>query len=106
MNKQLQTDIEIGKRLRDFRVFAGISQTELGEPLGVSFQQIQKYEAGKNRISASALIVLCRKLGITPNDILGTYFADEDTSGVTIVALAGKVRSLESRLSEIKRLAA
>ena len=44
-------DIELGKRIRLRRVEMKISQAELGEKLGVSFQQVQKYEKGVNRVA-------------------------------------------------------
>ena len=64
-------DQEIGARLRVRRKQLGLSQTELGERLGVSFQQLQKYERGTNRISASSLIVLADALECRPTDLLG-----------------------------------
>lgn len=57
-------DIHIGAALREARKAAGISQTELGAPFGVTFQQIQKYETGKNRIAASRLYEMCKVLRI------------------------------------------
>jgi transcriptional regulator with XRE-family HTH domain len=48
-------DTEIAKRVRALRLQRGLSQTELGEVLGVTFQQVQKYERGTNRISAGRL---------------------------------------------------
>ena len=51
-------DIHVGKRVRERRVSLGMSQANLGEYLGLTFQQIQKYERGVNRISASRLWVL------------------------------------------------
>ena len=48
-------DTQIGLRLRLFRKSQGVSQTVLAEQIGVTFQQIQKYESGKNRISSSRL---------------------------------------------------
>ena len=48
-------DIDIAKRVRALRLQRGLSQTELGEVLGVTFQQVQKYERGTNRISAGRL---------------------------------------------------
>lgn len=50
------TDIHVGRRVREARVAKGMSQTDLGEKLGVSFQQVQKYEKGTNRIGASRLL--------------------------------------------------
>jgi transcriptional regulator with XRE-family HTH domain len=49
------TDSHVGKRVRMRRLMLGLSQTELGDALGLTFQQVQKYEKGANRISASRL---------------------------------------------------
>ena len=51
-------DVHVGGRVRERRVSLGISQAKLGEYLRLTFQQIQKYEKGKNRISASKLWAL------------------------------------------------
>lgn len=48
-------DIHVGRRMRERRMLLGLSQTELGKRLDVTFQQIQKYEKGSNRLSASML---------------------------------------------------
>lgn len=66
-----EIDIEIGKRLRQARVAAGLNQTELGVRLGISFQQIQKYEKGRNRIGGGRLYKMARILGVKI-----TYFYD------------------------------
>lgn len=50
-----ETDIHIGRRLREARLARGLSQGALGEKLGVTFQQVQKYESGANRIGGSRL---------------------------------------------------
>jgi transcriptional regulator with XRE-family HTH domain len=57
-------DQEIGERLRRARVASGMSQGRLAKEVGVSFQQIQKYEAGANRISSSRLYTMARVLGV------------------------------------------
>ncbi len=51
-------DVHVGKRIRERRVSLGMSQEKLGDYLGLSFQQFQKYEKGANRISASKLWAL------------------------------------------------
>jgi transcriptional regulator with XRE-family HTH domain len=56
-------DIHVGARVRLLRNLLGIRQTDLGKALGVTFQQVQKYEKGTNRISASRLFNLSRVLG-------------------------------------------
>jgi transcriptional regulator with XRE-family HTH domain len=48
-------DVHVGRKMRTARMIEGVSQEELGEGLGVTFQQVQKYEKGSNRISASKL---------------------------------------------------
>src|ERR1700733_2077463 len=48
-------DVHVGRRLRQARLLAGLSQEELGDGIGVSFQAVQKYEQGENRLSASRL---------------------------------------------------
>jgi transcriptional regulator with XRE-family HTH domain len=65
------TDKAIGARLRAYRAAAGKTQSQVGEHLGVTFQQIQKYENGRNRISGSRLVVLSEFLKVGVEDILG-----------------------------------
>ena len=57
-------DVLLGERLKDLRVRAGLSQSELGERVGISFQQIQKYERGQSRISASLLFRLAEMFDV------------------------------------------
>jgi transcriptional regulator with XRE-family HTH domain len=58
-------DIAIGERVRSIRVAQGVSQSELGEACGVSYQQIQKYETGANRLSITRGLVIARVLNST-----------------------------------------
>lgn len=60
-------DVVIGKRLRTLRNALKISQGKLGEDVGISFQQVQKYERGANRISASRLYQIAKALGVDVN---------------------------------------
>ena len=73
-----EIEIAIGGRLRALRVAAGMSQSTLGEVIGVSFQQIQKYEKGKDRVAASTLQVLAAALKVHP----GSFFDGEMPSPV------------------------
>jgi transcriptional regulator with XRE-family HTH domain len=57
-------DIHVGQRLRAARLIADLSQTAVGEAVDVSFQQIQKYENGSNRVSASRLYIIAHVLGV------------------------------------------
>lgn len=58
------SDIHIGNQLRLARIERGVSQSALGEALNVTFQQIQKYERGTNRISASTLNIIAFEFGL------------------------------------------
>src|SRR5262249_1219853 len=57
-------DAEIGQRVRSLRLQRGLSQTELGNLISVTFQQVQKYEKGANRISAGRLQRIAEVLGV------------------------------------------
>jgi transcriptional regulator with XRE-family HTH domain len=63
-------DKAIGGRLKMYRQRANISQTALGKHLGVSFQQVQKYENGTNRVSAATLIKISKFLNIAISELM------------------------------------
>jgi transcriptional regulator with XRE-family HTH domain len=60
-------DAHIGRRMRERRTVLGISQQALAEPIGISFQQVQKYERGINRLSAGRLWRIARVLDVAPD---------------------------------------
>ncbi|MEZ5865975.1 MAG: helix-turn-helix transcriptional regulator [Geminicoccaceae bacterium] len=60
-----QIDQHIGRRLRDRRVLCGLTQHELAEIVGLSFQQLHKYEKGTNRIAIGRLFALAGALDVT-----------------------------------------
>ncbi len=64
MGNSHPVDIHVGARVRLRRTLLGMTQTTLGNTLGLTFQQVQKYENGKNRISASRLFDLTRVLDV------------------------------------------
>jgi transcriptional regulator with XRE-family HTH domain len=66
---QLEIDQQVGARIRQLRLSRSMSQTALANVLGVTFQQIQKYENGTNAIATTRLPYLCKALGIAPNDL-------------------------------------
>ena len=63
-----EIDVHIGKRLREARLAKGLSQTTLGKALGISFQQVQNYERGSNRIGCSRLWDISQVFGVPPED--------------------------------------
>lgn len=57
-------DVHVGKRIRQRRWMVGMTQQQLAEKVGIKFQQIQKYETGMNRVSASRLWEIASALGV------------------------------------------
>jgi transcriptional regulator with XRE-family HTH domain len=76
-------DVEVGLNLRRVRRDRGLSQAEVGDALGITFQQVQKYERGANRVSASMLVKAARFLGVRAADLL----PEEDKTRSTDVLL-------------------
>ena len=76
-------DVHVGMRLRQRRTLLGMSQEKLAKTFGVSFQQVQKYERGANRISASRLHLLTKTL-----DVPVSYFFEGLQSELIPVAKA------------------
>lgn len=70
-------DLLIGRRLRDRRKFLKQSLQELSAQVGVSYQQVQKYESGQDRIPASILFSISRALNISPNYFFTRTLEDE-----------------------------
>ncbi|NEU13554.1 helix-turn-helix transcriptional regulator [Methylobacterium sp. BTF04] len=71
------TDRDVGVRIMALRKAKGLSQSALGEALGVTFQQIQKYEKGINRVGASRLQEIARLLDVP----VSTLFGDQSEEG-------------------------
>jgi transcriptional regulator with XRE-family HTH domain len=81
-------DIEVGARIRLRRKTLGISQQQLAKHLNLTFQQVQKYEKGVNRISASMLIRTAEKLECSAAFLLGEEDQDRAAKSVAIRQLA------------------
>jgi transcriptional regulator with XRE-family HTH domain len=84
MLKSHAVDVHVGARMRQRRSLLGMSQTKVGDAVGLTFQQIQKYERGANRIGSSRLFEFAKVL-----DVPVSYFFDEMPSN----ALAGRPMS-------------
>jgi len=78
-------DVHVGSRVRLRRMLLGMSQEKLGEQLGLTFQQIQKYEKGVNRIGASRLFEMARVLGVQVQ-----FFYDELSGSASGMLDAGE----------------
>lgn len=64
-------DIEIGRRVRDARTQARVTQKDLGDRIGVTSQQVQKYEAGRSRMAVSMLCRVAGALDVAPATLVG-----------------------------------
>jgi transcriptional regulator with XRE-family HTH domain len=71
LDREASIEREIGERLRRRRVELGLTQDQLGQVIGVSYQQIQKFERGANRISAARLLLLAERLEIDVGHLYG-----------------------------------
>ena len=74
-------DVHVGKRLRQRRTFLGMTQEQLGKALGITFQQVQKYERGTNRVGASRLYDISQVLDVTPQFFFDEMDEDTERSG-------------------------
>lgn len=82
-------DIRIGATVRSRRDALGLTQAGLASAIGVTFQQVQKYERGTNRIAASKLILIADALKCDPSELLGEITEDMPGSGRLVRAWAG-----------------
>lgn len=103
-------DAALGERIRRRRRELGMSQSALGAKLGITFQQVQKYENGTNRVSATMLVKLSQALGMAVTEILH----DVDPAGGTpgdqseaakLLAAFSKLQSPELRAAVLTLVA-
>ena len=119
------TDVSVGKKIKKFRIRSGKSQKSLGDDIGVTFQQIQKYESGGNRVSASSLFEIAQALntpieqffynseqlleslgglvsgsGVLADGAEGTYYADDKV----IMQYLAQIRDLKVKAAIIALL--
>jgi transcriptional regulator with XRE-family HTH domain len=71
-------DVHVGKRIRMRRLFLGMNQETLANALGLTFQQVQKYEGGANRVSASRLSAMADILGVPISFFFGDLQLDDE----------------------------
>ena len=96
-------DTLIGAKIRRYRTEAGISQTDLGQASAVTFQQVQKYENGKNRVSVARLAQIAATLGVP----LARFFEDlpdpdQRSHGRPDVPLADQLLATEQGMRLVK----
>ena len=96
-------DVHIGSRLRSERQARGLSQTELGAALGVTFQQVQKYERGVNRVSASTLFRAATALGLPIAAFFPEASAGKQETGAGSMPGAGALARISREMSPARK---
>ncbi|RZJ00004.1 MAG: XRE family transcriptional regulator [Brevundimonas sp.] len=91
-------DNEVGARIRAGRLAAGMTQSVLAKQAGVTFQQMQKYEKGINRVAASRLSSIATALGLPPS-----HFMDTGLEAPAVPADAARVLSLYAQCTEAQK---
>ena len=97
-------DVEVGHRIRIERLARGLSQTALANQLGVTFQQVQKYEKGVNRVGAGRLTKIAEVLGIDVSQFFGSKEIGEvggareggESSPLKLLTVSGAFRLLRA----------
>lgn len=100
--KTHEIDLIIGQRVRALRKLKGLSQNDFSKLIGVTFQQLQKYELATNRISCSRLVMIAKALGVSAADFYENVipqpgknlYSDEE------IQLLAKLRKLPKPVSK------
>lgn len=102
--QNVERDAAIGSLIREARKSRGLSQMKLAEAIGVTFQQVQKYEKGSNRVALSTFLLICERLNLSPTELVGSVAETREADTL----LAAKVREcdqLKKQLDGIRSLA-
>ena len=91
-------DVHVGARIRTRRLLIGMNQETLANALGLTFQQVQKYEGGANRVSASRLAEIANVLGVP----IAYFFADIEAADASGAAPGTEIRELMQRPEAIE----
>jgi transcriptional regulator with XRE-family HTH domain len=91
-------DLHVGVRIRTRRLLLGMNQETLANALGLTFQQVQKYEGGANRVSASRLAQMAEVLGVP----VAYFFNDLDSIGDEVASEEVELRELLQRPEAIE----
>lgn len=110
-----QTDVIVGNNIRRIRIAKGMTQEKLAAALGITFQQVQKYEKGTNRVSSSKTDMICAALGCSLFDIFaGTAAAGSaplslppvSAKALQVAELFEKIESDEAKAAIVRLLKA
>lgn len=95
-------DIHVGKQLKQMRVLRGLTQTDVAQGLNISFQQVQKYELGRNRISASRLYELSAILNVPPSFFFDGLEEEPAAQDRALDEEATKIASMFTRIQDAR----
>ena len=101
-----QLDAALGERIRRRRRELGLSQSALGGKLGITFQQVQKYENGTNRVSATMLVKLSEALALPVNQILhdvdpNAGLTEPDSQAAQLLTAFARIQSPDMRAAVV-----
>lgn len=107
MKDKSEIDSLVGQNLRAIRKMNGLTMTQVADELGVTYQQVQKYESGKNRLSASVLFKTAAMLGVKVEDFYSGASAYEprykSESDVTRNVESSKLYEAYSKIEDEKK---
>ena len=95
-------DIHVGQQLKRMRILRNLTQTDVAQGLKISFQQVQKYELGRNRISASRLFELSHILKVPPAFFFEGLDEPHDESERALDDEATKIASMFTRIEDAR----
>lgn len=107
--KTTEVDVMIGKKIATYRRAFGMSQSRLGEILGVSFQQIGKYEKSYNRVPGGRLAQIATTFGVTVADLADVAATAPDPEAIELVSAFSSIADPKTRaaaLDLVKAIAA
>ncbi|CUH82910.1 helix-turn-helix domain-containing protein [Thalassovita mediterranea] len=93
-------DIHVGKKLKNLRVLRGQTQTDVAKGLNISFQQVQKYELGRNRISASKLYEIANILNVPPAYFFEGLDQTADAAGPVIDEETARIAAVFGKIQD------
>jgi transcriptional regulator with XRE-family HTH domain len=89
-------DVQVGQMIKAQRMAIGMSLDALGNAIGVTFQQVQKYERGINRVGSSRLVAIAAALQVTPAFFFADAKSGADPEIMTLIGIAGAVDMLRA----------
>lgn len=101
-DSSLALDQHVGQKIRWFRIQKGLSQNDLAHLIGVSYQQLHKYENGSNSVSASRMFELAEALGVSVSMFFEDFSDEEEAPSAEAAALGREQLVLMKYFNQIK----